>query len=210
MHGFSNAGYFLTLGFLSVIGSMAFWFRDVISEGRAKNFSFNVVLCNYILNIAKAIPKEEIKQILDNYSKDISSSALRVKRLSESPDEFGYYIAGLLEGDGHISLPALGITKLSRILNPRIVFTSHINNIGIFAYIQYRLGGIGRFQVVNNTIRYIIGDIEGIKLIISLIHGKLRTPKNKTFNKLIEFINYKYSLNIQESLLDKSNLADNG
>jgi len=36
MHGFSNAGYFLTLGFLSLIGSMAFWFRDVISEGTAK------------------------------------------------------------------------------------------------------------------------------------------------------------------------------
>jgi hypothetical protein len=118
MHGFSNAGYFLTLGFLSLIGSMAFWFRDVISEGRAKSFSFKVVLCNYILNIAKAIPKEEIKQILDNYSKDISN--LRVKRLSN--DEFGYYIAGLLEG--HISLPALGNTKLSRVLNPRIVFTS--------------------------------------------------------------------------------------
>jgi len=33
MHGFSNAGYFLTLGFLSLIGSMSFWFRDVISEG---------------------------------------------------------------------------------------------------------------------------------------------------------------------------------
>jgi hypothetical protein len=55
MHGFANAGYFLTLGFLSVIGSMAFWFRDIISEGRAKNFSFNVVLCNYKLNTAKAI-----------------------------------------------------------------------------------------------------------------------------------------------------------
>lgn len=33
MHGFSNAGYLLTLGFISVVGSMAFWFRDVISEG---------------------------------------------------------------------------------------------------------------------------------------------------------------------------------
>jgi cytochrome c oxidase subunit 3 len=33
MHGFSNGGYFLLLGFLSLIGSMSFWFRDVISEG---------------------------------------------------------------------------------------------------------------------------------------------------------------------------------
>jgi cytochrome c oxidase subunit 3 len=33
MHGFSGGGVFLTLGFLSLISSMAFWFRDVISEG---------------------------------------------------------------------------------------------------------------------------------------------------------------------------------
>ena len=35
MHGFSNGGYFLILGFLSLIGAMSFWFRDVISEGAA-------------------------------------------------------------------------------------------------------------------------------------------------------------------------------
>lgn len=87
MHGFSNGGYFLTLGFLSLIGSMAFWFRDVISEGR---FSLKDVLCNYILKIVKAIPKEEIKQILDNYSKDT-----RISRADHLPkEEFGYYLAG--------------------------------------------------------------------------------------------------------------------
>ena len=33
MHGFSNASYCLTLAFISLISSMSFWFRDVISEG---------------------------------------------------------------------------------------------------------------------------------------------------------------------------------
>lgn len=107
-------------------------------------------------------------------------------------------------------MPAIGNTKLNRVLNPRIVFTSHINNIGLYAFLQFELGGIGRFQITgNNTLRYIIGDVEGIKFIINLIHGKLRTPKNQRFNKLIEFMNTKYSLNIAESLLDKSDLADN-
>ena len=32
MHGFNNAGYFLTLAFILVVSSMSFWFRDVISE----------------------------------------------------------------------------------------------------------------------------------------------------------------------------------
>jgi cytochrome c oxidase subunit 3 len=33
MHGFFGAKYFLSFAFLSVISSMSFWFRDVISEG---------------------------------------------------------------------------------------------------------------------------------------------------------------------------------
>ena len=33
IHGFSHAGYFLMSAFLSLILSMSFWWRDVISEG---------------------------------------------------------------------------------------------------------------------------------------------------------------------------------
>ena len=43
------------------------------SEGTAKSSPSKVVLCDYPLNIVKAIPKEEIKQILDNYYKDKSN-----------------------------------------------------------------------------------------------------------------------------------------
>jgi cytochrome c oxidase subunit 3 len=32
MHGFSSAGYFLALAFITLISSMSLWFRDVISE----------------------------------------------------------------------------------------------------------------------------------------------------------------------------------
>jgi hypothetical protein len=121
----------------------------------------------------------------------------------------GYYLAGLLEGDGHLSLPSIGNTTLNRILNPRIVFTSHVNNLGMYAFIQSELGNIGRFQLSGNTIRYIIGDIKGILYFIDLIHGKLRTPKNKRLNDVIEFLNAKYSLSISQSLLDKSSFKDN-
>lgn len=33
MHGFSNSGNILALAFISVVCSMSFWFRDIISEG---------------------------------------------------------------------------------------------------------------------------------------------------------------------------------
>lgn len=126
-----------------------------------------------------------------------------------SKEEFGCYLAGLLEGDGHIGLPSIGKTSLNRILNPRITFTSHINNLEMYLYIHNQLGNNGRFQVTGNILRFIIGDIEGIKLVINLIHGKLRTPKNIRFNQLIEFLNNKYDLNIRESSLNRSNLYSN-
>ena len=185
-----------------------------------QRFISPVILSYYSLNTAKTISQEEIEQTLINFSKE--NTNLRKAYLNN--DQFSYYLAGLLEGDGHISLPAVGKTTLNRILNPRIVFTSHINNFGLYSYIQSELGGIGRFQLTGtNTLRYIIGDIKGIKLFINLIHGKLRTPKNKRFNDLIKFINIKYSAflpflcnkkddkkdEIPESLLDTSDFRNN-
>jgi len=79
--------------------------------------------------------------------------------------------------------------------------------LGLYAYIQSFLGGIGRFKISGknqSALRYIIGDIKGILLFINLIHGKLRTPKNIRFNELIKFLNIKYSLEIPENLLDIS------
>jgi hypothetical protein len=126
-----------------------------------------------------------------------------------SNEDLGYYLAGLLEGDGHIGLPSIGKTSLNRELNPRITFTSNINNLEMYLDIHNQLGKIGRFLVTGNVLRDIIGDIEGMKLIINLIHGKLRTPKNIRFNQLIEYLNNKYNLNIKESLLDRSDLNSN-
>ena len=195
MHNFHNGYNLNIISLILVISSMSFWFRDIISEGIAKSF--------YRLNIAKAIPSEEINKALIDY-KNTSNLAVYTNK-----EYLGYYLAGLLEGDGHLSLPSIGNTTLNRILNPRIVFTSHVNNLGMYAFIQLELGNIGRFQLSGNTIRYIIGDIKGILYFIDLIHGKLRTPKNKRLNDVIEFLNAKYSLSISQSLLDKSSFKDN-
>ena len=107
---------------------------------------------NYKLNTAKAIPSEYISKALNTYKANNFNNLTTTKN-------YGYYLAGLLEGDVNISIPALGHTTLNRVLNPRIVFTSHINNLNLYAYIQSELGNVGRFQAVGkNAIRYIIGD----------------------------------------------------
>ena len=210
MQGFPYGNYLLTLGFTITLFSMSLWFRDVTTEGRALSLNITQsILPNYINIISKSISQEEIEQALINFYKEKESKGVLNK------DQFGYYLAGLLEGDGHLSLPALGNTTLNRILNPRIVFTSHIKNLGLYAYIQSELGGIGRFQISgNNALRYVIGDIKGIQLFINLIHGKLRTPKNIRLNEVIKFLNFKYSsknywIKLPESLLDTSDFKTN-
>ena len=200
MHLFNNSYILLYVALFLVISSMSLWFRDIIAEGKPK---LNHTLY-YYLNIAQKIPSIDIEEALRNY-KNNNNTTIFTNR-----NNLGYYLAGLLEGDGSISLPSLGVTTLNRVLNPRIVFTSHVNNLGMYSFIQSELGNVGRFQKSGeNILRYIIGDKQSIILFINLVHGKLRTPKNKRFNDLIHFMNNKYDLNISESLLDNSSYTDN-
>lgn len=210
MHGFVNAEYWLASAFILLLSSMFFWFRDIISEGKAESLSLHLSNLNYTLKTTRVITPKQVEQSLVNYYANPYNKAGNYYKGNK---EFSYYLAGLLEGDGHISLPSLGVTTLNRVLNPRIVFTSHINNLGLYAYIQSQLGvekKIGRFQLCGeNVIRYIIGDIKGITVLVNLISGKLRTPKNQRLNDLIKFINQKYCLNIANSILDISSMGSN-
>ena len=141
MHSFSNAYNVFYLALLLVVFSMSFWFRDIISEGTGTLRLIQYIFNFFSINIAKAIPIEDVKQALSTYN-----SNLHLYRGGESflykkdKNSLGYYLAGLLEGDGSISIPGLGTTTLNRILNPRIVFTSHVNNIGMYAFLQSELG----------------------------------------------------------------------
>ena len=213
MHSFSNSYNVLFLALLMVVFSMSFWFRDIISEGKIKlieyglNFFSRLHPRSAYLKIAKAVPIEDVKETLNIYTS--KEEFFNKYNVYKDKNNLGYYLAGLLEGDGSISIPSLGNTTMNRILNPRIVFTTHIDNLGLYAFIQSELGNIGRFQTTGNVLRYIIGDKNGILVFIHLIHGKLRTPKNKRFNDLIQNFNVKYSLNISESHLDFSAFDNN-
>lgn len=235
MHNFPNAGYILTLSAIALAYTMGLWFRDIISEGKQnvydiiKSFiviivSLSIIIWSLIHVLVEISLCYSLITKFVGYSPNLKSKAIspeeidKISQLSEeelskinlSDEQLGYYLAGLLEGDGCINIPALGNSSLNRVLNPRIIFTSNKNNLNLYIYIQRRLGGIGRFQLSNaNTIRYIIGDVKGMVHIVNLIHGKLRTPKNLTFNNLIEFLNAKYNTNIPMSAYDESNLGDN-
>jgi hypothetical protein len=58
------------------------------------------ILFNYNLNIAKAIPVEDLKKSLNDYKVKNNIEVFK------NNNNLCHYLAGLLEGDGHISLPS--------------------------------------------------------------------------------------------------------
>ena len=90
-HGFAYAEYNLMLSLTALILSMSFWWRDVIAEGKL-NLK-NKILLTYNLNIARAIPAEDIEKYLNDYK--IKNNI----QVFKNNNNLGYYLAGLLEGD---------------------------------------------------------------------------------------------------------------
>jgi hypothetical protein len=71
------------------------------------------------LNIARAIPVEDLEKSLNYY---------KVKnnmKVFKNNNNLSYYLTGLLEGDGHISLPSLGLTTLNRVLKKNNIYFTY-------------------------------------------------------------------------------------
>ena len=88
-------------------------------------------------------------------------------------EQFGHYLAGLIDGDGHFSFQQQLV----------IVFSSL--DVQLAYYIK-KIIGFGHVKKVNNknAYLYIISNKDGIIKAINLINGKLRT-----FNKFNQVIN---------------------
>jgi hypothetical protein len=94
------------------------------------------------------------------------------------------YLAGLFEGDGHIWLPNINIKKKH---NPRFCITFGLKNEHL-AKILLEIIGYGhiRYKPKDNACVLIVSPVKGLKKIINLINGELRTPKIHQVHKLID------------------------
>jgi hypothetical protein len=123
-----------------------------------------------------------------------------------NPD-IGSYLAGLLEGDGHIDLQKEDST--TKKINPKMVFTFHKNNLEMFEQLKEFIGS-GFFKTGSgNTMRFIVADKQGVIKLTELMNGSLRTNKIITFHKLIDKLNSNNSLNILKLPIDNSTLDNN-
>jgi len=94
--------------------------------------------------------------------------------------EFGYFLAGLIEGDGWFGLNQL-----------HIIFSDR--DISLAYFLKKRIGYGNIYKIKDKkAVRYICKNKNGLKIILSLINGKLLS--NGKYNQLIKH-NYNQTFN---------------
>ena len=132
---------------------------------------------------------QALQSQIEAFSKDKVSVAVAPCFRGASPQDPKYkklnsYLAGLFEGGGHIWLPNLNMKKKH---NPRFCITFGLKNEPlakkILEIIEY---GHIRYKPKENACVLIVSPVKGLKKIIKLINGQLRTPKIHQLHKLID------------------------
>jgi len=119
----------------------------------------------------------------------------------ETKIDIGSYLAGLIEGDGYIS-----------ITNKNTIILGITFNIKDKPLANKLLNYIGKGSIINrknNSIELRFSALKSLEIIINLINGKFRTPKIDQLYKLIERMNQNHSLNIKKLPIDNSSLLNN-
>ena len=98
-----------------------------------------------------------------------------------SDDQFGHYLAGLIDGDGHFSS------------KQQLVIVFHSLDVSLAYYIKERLG-FGSIKKVKdkNAFLLVIAARKGLEKVINLINGKIRTETkfNQITNNILNHDNY--------------------
>lgn len=144
-----------------------------------------------------------------------SSHILRVnlvtptrKLHTSTSNQLGYYLAGLIEGDGSIILRKGEREKIS----PKIVFTFSEREVPMYERLQQILntGSISKDKKENGVVgRYSITNADAVISLINLVNGKFRTPKIQALYKAIDNLNKWRNANIIKLPLDSSSLDSN-
>lgn len=179
-------------------------FLTSLYAGITYNFKYSIKLYNDIvkklklsLSAGNNIYYNNIgtsETLCDEIVENIKNISVHVpKHLKPLNDEqFGYYLAGLIDGDGHFSK------------QQQLVIVFHSLDVSLAYYIKSKIG-YGNVRQVKNKKAYIliISNKLGIIKVLNLINNKIRTI-NK-FNQIINNLS-KYSDNIIINMDNSNNL----
>jgi hypothetical protein len=129
---------------------------------------------------------EDIHNLIQE--KDYISDHISKHLKPVSNDQFGYYLAGLIEGDGYFG-------------EHRFEITFNEEDISLAYFIKKQIGYGSVLKLKNiNSVRYVLTHTEGLRRVLNLINGKLLTN-----NKINELLNFKYDVKFNVPMLPPAN-----
>jgi len=129
-------------------------------------------------------------------------------RRQGSSNNIASYLAGLIEGDGHIAVHDKN--SKSRVYRPKIIIVFNINDRPLAEKLSFglKVGKIVDRSSAGHVLLQILAKAEVLK-IINLINGHMRTPKIEALHRAINSINEKDNSSIPLLGLDASPLSSN-
>lgn len=113
-----------------------------------------------------------------------------------SEDQFGHYLAGLIDGDGHFST------------QQQLVIVFNSLDVSLAYYVKERLG-FGKVKKVKDKNAFILVIIarKSLEKVINLINGKIRT-ENKFNQIIINILNHDSYVEFKKTIQFRLNLND--
>jgi hypothetical protein len=143
-----------------------------------------------------------------NKKKDVDEKNVRYYSNTLKDSKFKGYLAGLFEGDGHIWIQKLSDKKKH---NPRFCITFSMKNEPLAKKLLELIGsGFIRYKLQDNACVLVISPVVGLKKIVHLLNGELRTPKIRQLHNLIDWLNKNHVANITKLPLKESPLSEDG
>lgn len=108
-------------------------------------------------------------------------------------DKISYYLTGLIEGDGYIS-----ILKGNRVI---VGITFNIKDKPLADKLLKYIGSGSIQRRKTNSVELRFAAFKSLKIIVNLINGKFRTPKIDQLHTLIDWMNKNILLILTNCLL---------
>lgn len=132
----------------------------------------------------------------------------RYYSINVKSNNFNSYLAGLFEGDGHIWIQNSDASDKKK-HNPRFCITFSLKNEPLAKKLLDILeSGFIRYKPKDNACVLVVSPVAGLKKIVYLINGELRTPKIHQLYKLIDWLNKHHNTNIDKLPLKDGSLAN--
>jgi hypothetical protein len=132
---------------------------------------------NYFLPIHIGAPDMANKKEVLEFNRKYYSNNYKDNKFKE-------YLAGLFEGDGYIWIQKSNQKKKH---NPRFCITFSLKNEPLAKKLLELIGsGFIRNKIQDNACVLTVSPVIGLKKLVHLINGELRTPKIHQLHKLID------------------------